>query len=322
MSRSTSHRGAAAPVDALVARMATLAAGQHGLITRRQFLATGGTPDRITSWLRTGRLEIVGQGVYRMAGAPSTWRSALMGHCLASRGFASHLAAGHLLGASDLRNPPVPSITIPKGRHYRHDGVRVHTSVDVDLAGVHLVDNIPVCSPQRFLLDMGKVWTRHQVEHAVDDFLRMGLVDWDIVRSCYLAHAKQGRNGCGVLRALLEERYGENDQADSKGERLMLRVLAEAGFPPWELHHRIFDGHGRFVMETDVAWPEAKVCVMFDGKQYHLNAAAFERDKAKRRWATALGWAVAEATWRTVTVEPWTLVRDLRTIMSLGSVAV
>ena len=296
--------------------VASLAARQHGVISRTQFREAGGTDTQLRSWQTQGRLARVVPGVFRLAGVPPTWSSEIVAHTLASGGFGSHRCAGHLLEVSSLAREPALEITIARGRNYRHPDVKIHQSGDFDLAEVRVVRGVAVSSPERFLLDMGKVWSYDFVEHCADDLLRRGLVSWESIRRLYLEHAKQGRNGCGVLRALIEERYGEDDQADSVGERLFLRTIEQSGLPRPVLHHRIVAADGTFVMETDAAWPDLYVCAMFDGKKFHLNAEAFERDSAKRRWATTLGWAVVPCTWRTVTVEPALLIRQLEQIIA------
>lgn len=296
--------------------VAALAAKQHGMVCRSQFREAGGTDSQLRSWQTQGRLLRVVPGVFRMAGAPPSWEGDLVAHTLASGGFGSHRCAGHVLDVAGFSRPPALEITVPRGRNYRHDGVRVHQSVDVALAGIQVVRGVRVSSPERFLLDMGKVWSIDHVELCADDLLRRGLITWESARDVYLLHAKQGRNGCGVLRALIEQRYGEDDQADSGGERLFFRVIDRSDLPRSVMHHRIVAPNGKFVMETDAAWPEAMVCSMFDGKKFHLNAEAFERDSAKRRWATALGWAVVPCTYRTVTVEPWVLLRQLDQLLT------
>jgi very-short-patch-repair endonuclease len=62
-----------------------------------------------------------------------------------------------------------------------------------------------------------------------------------------------------------------------------------AGLPEPELNWTLRSEHGRFVARLDLAYPEYKVCVEYDGRQ-HAEGAQFLRDAD--RWADieAEGW--------------------------------
>jgi len=61
--------------DDLIARISTTAARQHALIRTDQ--VSGSELDRLRRLAQRGVLERAGKGVYRIAGAPQTWRQSL-----------------------------------------------------------------------------------------------------------------------------------------------------------------------------------------------------------------------------------------------------
>ena len=105
--------------------------------------------------VRTGRWLRVHDGVYRIAGAPITWRGDLLAACRAggSRAVASHRSAAALWelpgAAVDLME-----ITCPRWRRARHDGLIVHETLVLGSADTTTVDHIPCTTIERTIFDM------------------------------------------------------------------------------------------------------------------------------------------------------------------------
>src|SRR5437763_16824946 len=111
------------------AAIATIAARSHGLFSRSDALAAGGTPRMIHNRLACGRWVRVGPGVYRLAGVPVTWEQRGLAACLIAGppAVVSHRSAAVLLGISGFR-PGHLEITVPPGRGNRNPLARVHRS--------------------------------------------------------------------------------------------------------------------------------------------------------------------------------------------------
>lgn len=73
-------------------QMRAVAARQHGVISWRQLL-THMPRTTIEGWVASGHLQRVQPEVYRLAGAPDTWRQRVMIAVLDSGGLASHRTA-------------------------------------------------------------------------------------------------------------------------------------------------------------------------------------------------------------------------------------
>ena len=56
------------------------------------------------------------------------------------------------------------------------------------------------------LLDVAGRVNRRRLHHAVDSAFRLQLVTWQMLCSVLVRHSARGRDGCGPLRLLLEER--------------------------------------------------------------------------------------------------------------------
>ena len=109
-----------------------IAARQHGLITRRQALEVGFTADSIQSRRRSGRWVTVEVGVYRLRGAPATWKSRVLALCLALDGIASHRTAAALQRVEGFP-PGLVEVSVARGRSVPRDGAVIHESTDLHL---------------------------------------------------------------------------------------------------------------------------------------------------------------------------------------------
>lgn len=94
-------------------------------------------------------------------------------------------------------------------------------------------------------------------------------------------------------------------------ERAVGAILREAG-PSFVREHPVHvDGH---VFYVDFAFPHLKVAVEADGRCWHSDAAAFERDRLKHNALLGAGWKVLRVTERQVRTDPAAIrdrIRDL-----------
>ncbi|MGZ4105520.1 MAG: DUF559 domain-containing protein [Actinomycetota bacterium] len=295
MGRLLRARSGQPPVDA---RVAELAAAQFGVFSRVQAARAGATGDAIRYRIATGRWEQVTPYVFRLAGAPPSWRRSLMEACLAwGDGSAiSHRSAGGLWRLSGFEPEPV-ELTVPRRRERRAPGV-VHRNAlsSVDLTAV---DGIPVTTPARTLIDIASVSPRDVVEEALDDALRRGLVSISRVR-WRLDALGGGRCGVAFMRALLDDRDPAASVPQSGFERRLLRILKRAGFPDPVLQHRVRDG-GRLIAVVDFAYPRHRLAIEADGYRWHSGKARWQHDRERGNDLTLLGWRVIHVTWDDLT---------------------
>ena len=84
---------------------------------------------------------------------------------------------------------------------------------------------------------------------------------------CLFLVARRGRNGCGILRKLLHERWDLSRVPESPLETIIQLVSSGLPLPMPQLE--ILDREGRFVARPDFVWPKAKLVV--EGAAPNLN---------------------------------------------------
>ena len=114
----------------LDAAVAAIAAAHHGLFAQHHLHELEVTKHLVARRLAAGRWERLYEDVYRMAGAPPSWRASLLAACWAGghRAVASHRSAAALWGLPSGRQD-LTEITCPRWRRARHDGLVVHESM-------------------------------------------------------------------------------------------------------------------------------------------------------------------------------------------------
>jgi len=152
------------------------------------------------------------------------------------------------------------------------------------------IDGVPVTSVGRTLLDLGAVCRPKLVELAFENALRRELVTIQSLRPMLARLGRQGRNGAGVLRALVDERDPDRAPTESDRETQLLQVLRANGLPPAIPQYKILDLEGRFVARVDAAIVEWKIALEYESIQEHTGKAALLRDNPRRRKVMRLGW--------------------------------
>jgi very-short-patch-repair endonuclease len=274
---------------------------QHGVFTLTQARAVGFTRSMIRARQGRGNWTDFMPGVLIISGAPVSWHTSLMGACLSTGGVASHRAAAVLHRVRGFPTAPV-ELTVRRPHHLGERDAIVHRSKDLHRIEPVLVDGIPTTPVSRLLVDLGAVVSFPRYEAAVDDLLGRRLLTWDDAVVVLAAHSRQGRNGCGPLRALLLERYGEH-LPESVLEQAFLRVLRERGLAEPTGQHEIHD-HLGFVARVDFAYPDRGIAIELDSVRFHLDRETFEKDHDKRARLAALGWTVLASTWQMVVEHP------------------
>lgn len=287
-----------------------LAARQHGVVSYEQ-ACDRLTRRRLATLERSGAMEHLLPGVYRMRGAVPTWKMRVMAGVLSMPGSqASHRTASVLreVGESVVGRP---DLLIERWhRRHRLEGYFVHETKDLVSADLDEVDGIPCTSLVRTLVDLPAVVHPFRAGQALDAaFRRDPSIVQQVVRR-HLEVARRGRTGTTALRALLQERGWVGDKVDSGFERLALQLVRRGSLPEPVLQHQVRAAN--FVAYLDLAWPDRMVGMECDSIAHHLSVAAFERDRVRRRTLLALGWKILEFTYNEVTRHPLMVLRELR----------
>jgi len=245
----------------------------------------------------SGRWIELHQGVYRVGGAPHSWRGDVLAACWAggTRAVASHRSAAGLYEIPGGREDIV-EIMCPRWQRTRHDDLVVHETRVLTDDDRTTMDAIPTTTVERTIFDLATVCSQFTIELAIDNALRRELTSLDGLGRLLLRVGKRGRKGTRLLRGLLAERDPSYAPTESERELLLLRVLREHGLPEPERQFSIHDDDCSFIARPDLVYRELKIAMEYDSYQHHVGKAALVRDSRRRNAMTALGWIVLVAT--------------------------
>jgi len=143
-----------------------------GYLTTTQAADAGVSRQQLSYLARTGSLERVAHGIYRLRRFPSQPFEDVIVACLwvGDGAVASHDTALAIYGLTD-ESPPVVHLSVPRPFRGTRDGVIVHSAVmtDVDRTERH---GVPVTTPERSLIDVlrrsGPMLAREATAQALD----------------------------------------------------------------------------------------------------------------------------------------------------------
>ena len=287
---------------------------QHGIVSREQARATGLSARQIDHQCATRRWIRIGPCVYRHAAVAATWRAQLLAACLIANGVASHRSAAALHGIDGFRET-VREITVPEGLWKPIDAVRLHRTRQW-YTDQHIVrDHIPCTDLSRTIIDVAAVVHPRRVQDMVDAVMRTNRFDLSDLYAIVVRHARRGRNGCGVLREVLDSRMPESGVPLSKWSRMVGRLLVDAGLPEPVYEYRVLDRVGTLIAQVDLAYPEAKVAIELDSVAWHFNRIAFHHDRARWNAITRERWTPLVFTWSMCVDTPDDLIATVRSVL-------
>jgi very-short-patch-repair endonuclease len=159
---------------------------------------------------------------------------------------------------------------------------------------LNLVDGIRVTTPARSLIDVAGRLPRFRFEDVLDTALVQRIVTADRLRARAQDLWAPRRNGCAIVLELLDERDPGARGARNVWEAKVVRVARQLGLPTPRVNHRVrVAGRVRYL---DVAWPDVKVAIEFDGFVPHSTRRVFDEDRVRQNDLVADGWTVFRVT--------------------------
>ncbi len=292
--------------------LARLAAKQHSAFTRRHAEELGFTRHERAARVAQGRWEEPFEGVYRIAGAPRTWRSDLSCAVLAG----NELTAGSHRSATAIYELPgadrrLQESLCPRWRRARYPLLVVHETLALSPEDIKVVDSIPVTTVERTLLDLGAVRSFETVERAVEEALRRELTTLDDLDAILRRLARKGRRGAGVLRRVVEARTPNRVLTANDIEMRMLQVLRANGLPE-PVPQFVVWHQGRFIAQVDAAYVEWRIALEYDSYAWHSDRPARIRDNARRNALINIDWAPISVIWEDLESGGHVLCRQIR----------
>ncbi len=244
----------------------------------------------ITEWqLRHRDILRTSRNTYLPGAAATDLRSRIDAVLLGAPSTAvlSHVTAAAVWG---FEIPLVPDdmrvhLTVPPGSRVRSRADRrVHCSVvpEPERRGL---SGLPVTSPSRTWIDVAQVVPAGALLALTDQMLARRFPADEFPR--ILARSR-GRRGVALARSVLA---CADPLAGSPMESVLRWLIHEAGLPRPVLQHVIRDAAGAFLGQVDLAWPEHRVVVEFDG-DLHRERRVFVKDLRRQNGIILAGWQV------------------------------
>ncbi|HKZ19943.1 MAG TPA: hypothetical protein VJQ57_07525 [Acidimicrobiia bacterium] len=290
--------------------LAAIASRQAGFLGHDQVVSLGFSKAAIKHRTETGMWSVAGRGLYKVNGINASQQGLLRAATaiLPGNPTVSHESAAEIHGIPYVARG-LSVVTVQARTTHDFPGVEVHRSLDMLAEHRQLIDSMWTTSPERTLNDLPAVLHPSAMALALDDSLARKLILIEDVERVFNQVARRGRDGCGLMRRLLEERVGDELITASRLERLGLRVFERGGLPtplwqypaPWDFERRI-----------DFAWPHVCVGCECDGRRWHSRLADFQSDRTRDNLSLTHNWRIFRYTWEDFTKRPHFVIAQLR----------
>jgi very-short-patch-repair endonuclease len=263
--------------------------GLRGRVFRKRDVVSAGLLTE--SELRSSAWRQLFRGVYVDSALPDTVAVRISGAALLlpPSGVFSGRTAAYLHGATGLAEPAAPiEVSVPTGVRFGPvTGLRIR-QVGLAPPDLALVGRWRCTSALRTALDIARAEPLAEAVAALDVLLARG-----VVGRSELHGAVVGLEGRGARRA--ERAVSLADpRAESPQESRLRVLLSLAGLEPVP-QFTVRTPRGDFVARVDLAFPELKIAVEYDGA-WHANGGQLTRDRQRLNRLVAAGWTVLHVT--------------------------
>ena len=274
----------------LDAAIVELAKCQYGLFSRSQALRSGHTQRKLDLALGSARLTHEAEGVYGMPGWPESWWREVWRAFLATGPDAvvSHESAAAI---HRLTNYPQGRIvlTTKHGDHHWHGLADMRQSTDLRPEHVEIRGGLPVTTPVRTLFDLAAVTGRERLAIAVEDAHISRQCRLETLIALYDELRRPGKHGMKKLGRILAERGPGYVPPESALERLLLKVLRDAGLPKPRLQAQL-PWRTTLPSRCDAIYDDARIILEADGRRWHTRVDQMAADRRRDREALNHGY--------------------------------
>lgn len=201
---------------------------------------------------------------------------------------AAWLLGADVLGVSGRDGiPPVDVFRVRGGNRVRrpqcHGGTRTFDLPD----DVTTINGIPVTTPLRTALDLGRFLRRYDAIAAMDAMMRVG--GFTVAELKTELPRFRGQRGVVQLRSLVPH---VNGLAGSAAESRVRLQLVDAGLPTPKLQWEVVNSFGVVIYRLDLAYPELMLAIEYDGREFHTSDSDRAHDAARRARLRSMGWRI------------------------------
>jgi hypothetical protein len=162
---------------------------------------------------------------------------------------------------------------------------------DLAPTDVMRIGAIRVTTPLRTALDLGCKLPRRDALAAVDQLMRVHDLTREDLRRELPRYV--GRRGVVQLRSVVA---AADPRPESPPESWIRMSILDAGLPAPEIQYSIVVRGGVERYRLDLAYPKHRVCIEYDGEEFHTSPEDQRADEARRDWLRAQGWVVIVVT--------------------------
>jgi very-short-patch-repair endonuclease len=278
----------------------SLAARQHGVVSRAQLLELGLRLYQIEARVRCGRLRPLHRGVYLVGPmeVPRARPMAAILCCGESAVLGRRSAAVQWQTMEPSADPKDVEVIVPPEERRQRPGVRAYrTALHAD--EVTTLHGIPITTPARTLYDLAGSIAGRDLEQVLAETLARQLTD--TARIAALMKRYEDRPASRRVVALLGDDAGPA-LTRSAAEEALLAMIRRAQLPRPEINVRV---HGH---EVDLYWRKERLVAEMDGFAFHGSRRSFEADRRRDAVLAAGGLRVMRVTWRQLEGEPEALL--------------
>jgi len=277
---------------------------QDGVITLEQAHASGLSLQAVQRRVQSGDWMRCSRGVYfvddRLFTSAARIRAAVWGY--GERAAASGMTAAWWHGLTRFA-PDVVDVTTPRTAHGRcHEKTRLRRR-DLDPSDVTTVRGLRVTARPLTILEASV--NRRDGSSLMDGALQRDVELHELWRAQL---RNKGRYGSPAARLLLQ---AAGDGARSAAERVLVKLLREAGITGWRPNHPV----GGY--RVDVGFPVQRIAIEADGWAFHSDAEVFQVDRKRQNDISLLGWQVLRFTWIDLTEYPQRVIAMIRRAISV-----
>lgn len=277
-------------------------------LTRSELLVHLGSRRALDAAVAAGTWTRVLRGAY-VAGpvVDVEVRAAAALRLLPRRALVADRSLLRLLGVDVLPpGPPVLEAVVARGAVVpQRQGVRVRET-DLPRRDRCTVDGVPALRPVRAVADLLRLLPRTEAVVVADAVQHVALCTREDLEEELVQHAGlRGVRGAGAVLTLSDR------LAESPPESRVRLLLVDAGLRP-VAQHEVHDRSGRWLARVDLAFPEARVAVEYDGRLVHQHPRAFIDDRQRQNRLVSAGWVVLRYTAEDLARRPYAVVQDVR----------
>jgi hypothetical protein len=186
----------------------TLAASQHGLISRQQLRVTGAIRDDVRQRIGAGNLQRISPRVFRIGGSPDTAAQRALAAVLdlGAEAALSHTSAAAWWQLPGFGLDPRHTTRLRQGRVRASHISTVHQPLLLTPDQVTTLQAVPVTTPARTIFDLAAREHPKRVERVLDFALSHRLTNHAELHHLLRVLACRGRSGITTMRQLLADR--------------------------------------------------------------------------------------------------------------------